>query len=57
MDWDGSFFVTYGLAAGVPNIIVIDHAGFVRYMYSGKASSEAIGQLFAVVDKMIKERL
>jgi len=55
LDWDGELFTAYGLAQNVPNIILIDANGFVRHMYSGSASSEAIGQLFNAVDDIKKK--
>jgi predicted transcriptional regulator len=56
LDWEGALFTSYGLAQKVPNIIVIDGAGFVRYLYSGTATPEAEELLFTAVEDILKSQ-
>jgi len=52
LDWDGVVFSTYGLPKKISNIILIDRKGYVRYIYSGNATQEAIEHLFGEIDKL-----
>ncbi len=54
LDWDGVFFVSYGLAKNVSNIVLIDKKGFVRFLYSGSAEPEAVGRLFQEIEKSLE---
>lgn len=55
LDWDGRLFTSYSLAKNVPNIIVIDDTGLVRYQYSGTATPEAVELLFSTVENILKK--
>ena len=54
LDWDGVIFTPYGLAKGVPNIVLIDKKGIVRHLYSGSAEPGAVEGLRAALDKSLE---
>jgi predicted transcriptional regulator len=50
LDWDGAFFISYGLTQNVPNVILIDSQGYVRHLQAGSASPAAMERLFKAID-------
>lgn len=53
LDWNGDVFDTYGLTKKVSNIILIDKKGYVRYIYSGDTTIDAVEHLFKEIDKLL----
>lgn len=54
LDWDGILFTSYGLAKGVPNVVLIDGGGMVRYIYCGSAAPGAVNDLFREIDRALE---
>jgi predicted transcriptional regulator len=52
LDWKGEVFKAYGLKKGVSNVILIDKDGRVRHWSAGKASPEAVQELFKKIDAL-----
>ena len=52
LDWDGRVFGAYWLAERVSNIILIDKKGYIKYIYSGYASKDAVERLFKEIDRL-----
>ncbi len=52
LDWERKIFTAYGLAKGVPNVILIDRNGFVRYLHAGAPTDEARELLFKEIEMM-----
>jgi peroxiredoxin len=50
LDWKGEVFRSYGFAKAVSNIVLIDGSGVIRHRSSGKASPEAVRELFTKID-------
>lgn len=54
LDWDGAVFSSYGLLAGVTNIVLIDGKGLIRYRCSGSHEQDASERLFRELDQALK---
>jgi peroxiredoxin len=52
LDWKGEVFKAYGLTKGVSNVILIGKDGMVRHRTSGRASPEAVQELFRKIDAL-----
>jgi AhpC/TSA family protein len=52
LDWKGGVFTAYGLAKKVPNVILIDKRGYIRFMKAGAATPEVVEKLFAMIDHL-----
>ncbi len=50
LDWEGTIFMAYGLSKGLPNVVLIDSNGYVRYLHAGGPTDEAREQLFKKID-------
>jgi hypothetical protein len=55
LDWNGDIFKSYGLAQKVANIVLVDKNGFLQYLYSGEATTDACEKLFWEIDKQDPE--
>jgi predicted transcriptional regulator len=53
LDWEGVIFSAYGLKQGVPNIILIDKKGILRYLHSGQAEQAAVERFYRELDKTL----
>lgn len=51
LDWEGGVFRSYAFARAVPNIVLINKRGVILYRTSGKASPEAVRELFRKIDE------
>lgn len=49
LDWEGAIFKAYGLSKGVPNVVLIDSNGYVRYLHAGGPTDEARELLFKAI--------
>lgn len=52
LDWEGTIFTAYGLSKGVPNVVLIDSIGYVRYLHAGGPTEEARELLFKEIGAM-----
>jgi hypothetical protein len=55
LDFQDTMRQQFGLAAGVPNLVVLDAAGRVRYRAAGPLSSEQFTQLLAFLQVLRRE--
>jgi hypothetical protein len=52
LDWEGVIFTAYRLTKGVPNVVLIDSGGYVRFLHAGGPTDEAKEQLFKGIETL-----
>jgi hypothetical protein len=55
LDFQDQMKQLFGLAAGVPNVVVVDTKGRLRYSASGLLTGEQLGQLEAAIEGLRRE--
>ncbi len=50
-DWDGIVFRSYGFKDEVPNIVLVDKSGILRFLYSGSPEPRSVDRLFREIDR------
>jgi hypothetical protein len=55
LDFQDQMKQLFGLAAGVPNVVVVDTQGRLRYTTSGQLTAEQLAQLEAAVEGLRRE--
>jgi len=55
LDFEDRMKTLFGLAPGVPNVVIVDAVGRLRYTFSGPVSNEIVGQMIQAITALRRE--
>jgi hypothetical protein len=55
LDFEDKMKDLFGLTSGVPNVVIVDTEGRMRWTFSGQPSSEIVGKMFLAITALRQE--